>query len=182
MAHSAGRVLPQRWWKFRRSYSQVILLNCSLMCEARLTVVIYSLGNRQIHLFFSVERQETTLAEWLWMKRGAAAQRSLDLQQRFNLKCSWEALCFFFLQAIVPSHGPCSACHWSLRCTEEKGLFYFLRPEISTTIPAVHDAAGVIRCSQKERRCICKVSKRFTRLPKKVHVLFTVSFIWFQNA
>lgn len=34
-----------------------------------------------------------------------------------------------------------------------------LRLEISTTTPAVHDAAGAIRCSQKERRCICKVRR-----------------------
>lgn len=34
----------------------------------------------------------------------------------------------------------------------------FSRQEISTITPAVRDAAGAIRCSQKEKRCICKVS------------------------
>lgn len=34
----------------------------------------------------------------------------------------------------------------------------FPRQEISTTTRAVPDAAGAIRCSQKEKRCICKVS------------------------
>lgn len=32
------------------------------------------------------------------------------------------------------------------------------RQGISTTTPAVRDVAGAIRCSQKEKRCICKVS------------------------
>lgn len=58
-----------------------------------------------------------------------------------------------------------------------KSLFPFLRQEISTTIPAVHDAAGVIRCSQKERRCICKVSKSFTCL-QEVYFFFLLSALF----
>ncbi|KAG7230083.1 hypothetical protein INR49_009803 [Caranx melampygus] len=44
----------------------------------------------------------------------------------------------------------CKACNKVL--TGE----YISKQEISTTIPAVRDAAGAIRCSQREKRCICK--------------------------
>lgn len=63
------------------------------------------------------------------------------------------------------------AASWAVLCMslvfaegKKKRLLSFPRQEINTTIPAVHGAAGVIRCSPKERRCICKVSKSFTLL------------------
>lgn len=69
-----------------------------------------------------------------------------------------EVQCCFLFHITSSTHGLCSECHW-FYYDLMKSLFCFLRQEISTTIPAVHDAADVIKCSQKERKCICKVCK-----------------------
>lgn len=192
MAHSAGSVLHQKWWKFRCSYSQVILLKCSLIYIRQGWQLSY------IHLetgtfFFSIERQydwnrvyvwKSTVAKRLFphqllMKGGAAAQRSPDLQQQFILKRSWEEVqrCAFSCCMLI-----CHLMGCALHVTDlyyapmKKSFFSFLRQEISTTTPAVHDAAGVIRCSQKERRCICKVSKSFTLLQEVYFFLLSALF------
>lgn len=61
------------------------------------------------------------------------------------------------------------------------GLFGVLcvrRQEISTTTPAARDAAGAIRCSQRERRCTCKVSDPTCTLSRddsgSFHTTFTL--------
>lgn len=106
------------------------------------------------------------------MKGGAAAQRSHDLQQegeeRYNA--------VFLFHITLSTHELCSACH-CFYSDLMKSLFCFLRQEISTTIPAVHDAADVIKCSQKERKCICKVCKISLICMLAGSIFFTVSFI-----
>lgn len=38
-------------------------------------------------------------------------------------------------------------------------VFVFCRQATSIIIPAAHDAADAIRCSQKGKKCICKVRR-----------------------
>lgn len=195
MAHLAGRVLHQRWWKFRCSYSQVILLNCSLIYMARLTVVTYSLGNRHIHLFFSIERQydwirvyvwESTLAKWphqLRMKGGAAAQRSLDLQQEFNLKCSWEEgqRCVYSSCMLM--------CHLTGCALHVTDLYYALMKKSFSFSQAgdKHYHPSCARCSRcnqmftEGEEMYLQGEQKFHMLARSLFFFFTVSFIWFQN-
>lgn len=138
MAHSAGSVLHQKWWKFRCSYSQVILLKCFL---------IYIRQGWQLStletgtFFFSIERQydwngvyvwESTVAKRLFphqllMKGGAAAQRSPDLQQQFILKRSWEEVqrCAFSRCMLICHLMGCALLVTDLYYAPMKKSFFF---------------------------------------------------------
>lgn len=172
MVHLAYKVSHQCRWKFRDSSCRTILLDCIVQeehsdlwrqvdCVKQFDTWTKSSLQRRIWLQDSEWIHHPLLRHFRKPFRTAFQHPSFSVEHLMKLhvysNCSgrWE-------QAKQPVQLlEVTAGVIDLRfpvMSRLSGMLCVRRQEISTTTPAVHDVAGAIRCSRKERRCICKVS------------------------